>query len=143
MGPEWVELADVHILSESTVGSSSLAPDYKLGTKLDLPFTPTDAQMSTFSMVTYNATRASWRGLIDDARKEGYSKFFVSGAGGGARTSFAALPPWFEEMVDYIVSLTDLGWISTPAFTFGVLGGSCTPRLPVYPCARSYRTLPC
>jgi len=134
MGPEWVDLADVHILSESTVGSSSLAPDYKL----DLPFTPTDAQMSTFSMVTYNATPTSWKGLIDDARKEGYSKFFVSGAGGGARTSFAALPPWFEEMVDYIVSLTDLGWIPTPAFTFVFLGGSRTMHPPVYLCARSY-----
>jgi hypothetical protein len=73
--------------------------------KLQLPFTPTDKQMSKFAMVTYNATPETWKGLIDAARLEGYSKFFINDAGGGARTSFLALPPWFDEMAAYIGSL--------------------------------------
>jgi hypothetical protein len=55
-------------------------------------------------MVTYNATATNWKGLIDAAKVQGYSKFFISDAGGGARTSFAALPPWFDEMAAYIGS---------------------------------------
>ena len=98
MSHEWLGLADVHLLSEATVGAHDLFPDFKM----NLPFEPTDADKSKFSMFTYNATPTSWRPLIDAARAQGFSKFWVDGRGGDNRTSFLALPPWFEEMVEYI-----------------------------------------
>ena len=93
---EWMDLADVHLLSEGTAGSREGAdPDFIM----HLPFEPTDAHKNKFSMFTYNATAQSWRGYIDRARAQGFSKFYVTDV---VTSEFLTLPPWFEEMVEYI-----------------------------------------
>ena len=46
--------------------------------------------------------------MVFHSQAEGFSKFFVSDAGGGARTSFAVLPPWFDEMVEYIAAFNHI-----------------------------------
>jgi hypothetical protein len=112
---DWLEVADVHILSEATVGE-----DTPHMFELRLPFSPTDAQMSKFSMFTYNATRTQWKPLIDKAKAAGFSKFWVDGERGGNRTSFVELPPWFEEMVE--VSVAPL--IAFPPLTRRSFGSS-------------------
>lgn len=67
-------------------------------------FELTPAQMSKFSMFTYNATASQWKGFIDEARAQGFSKFFVADV---STTAFLTLPPWFEEMVSYIKAMND------------------------------------
>jgi hypothetical protein len=113
MSSEMLDLGDLHILSEATVGAPGLYPNFTL----QLPFEPSEAQRNKFAMFTYGATTSSWRGLVDAARSAGYTKFWVDGEEGGARTSFLSLPPWFDEMVEYIASLNsqpDLGTRSPP-----------------------------
>ncbi len=99
MEAEWFDLADVHLLSEGTVGTAQ-APDFELR----LPFEVTDEHRSKLSMFTYGANASSWRPLIDAAAAKGFSKFWVDGTASGNSTSFLALPPWFEDMVEYIAA---------------------------------------
>lgn len=103
MSAPWLELADVHLLSESTLKPGHPPPDFEMR----LPFEPTDAQRNKFSMFVYNAQNDTWRGLIDDAKAKGFTKFWVSGTMGRNITSFLQLPPWFDEMVEYIAAFNE------------------------------------
>jgi hypothetical protein len=102
MTKEFMDLADIHLLSEGTVGNLS-SPDFV--TKF--PFKLTDADRHKLSMFTYNCSERTtppcdWRAFIDLAQAKGFSKFLVHDQ---LTTSFDSLPPYFEEMVDYIAAM--------------------------------------
>ena len=100
MTQAFFDLADVHLLSEGTANRGDGAPDPDYVTRL--PFPVTDAVRNKMSMFTYNATAGQWKNMIDAARAQGFSKFYVHDK---LTTGFVTLPPWFEEMVDYIAAM--------------------------------------
>ena len=77
-------------------------PDYVTA----FPFAATDAIRNKMSMFTYNATATQWKGMIDAAAEKGFSKFYVHHK---LTTGFVTLPPWFEDMVDYIAAMNGGG----------------------------------
>ena len=104
MTEAYFDLADVHLLSEGTANRADGGPDPDYVTAF--PFAATDAIRNKMSMFTYNATSTQWKGMIDAAAKQGFSKFYVHHK---LTTGFVTLPPWFEEMVDYIAAMNGGG----------------------------------
>ena len=108
-----LELADVAIVSEGYAAET----DFRVAAPFDLR-----PHADKLSMFVYNATEETWRGLIDAARAEGYTKFWVDGQGAGNATSFLSLPPWFDDMVDYVAAM------NAPAAALEPLAATARPR---------------
>lgn len=104
MTEAYFDLADVHLLSEGTANRADGGPDPDYVTAF--PFAATDAIRNKMSMFTYNATATQWKGMIDAAAEKGFSKFYVHHK---LTTGFVTLPPWFEDMVDYIAAMNGGG----------------------------------
>ena len=102
MTKEFMDLADIHLLSEGTVGNKS-SPDFVT----DFPFELTDDVRNKLSMFTYNCSETTeppcdWKAYIEKAKAKGFSKFLVHDK---LTSSFDSLPPYFEKMVDYIAAM--------------------------------------
>merc|ERR1712039_118013 len=89
MPEKFFDLADVFIMSEDLASSRAYFTNFS--------FPLTDEYKNKMAMFTYNATASQWRQLIDDARSQGFSKFWVTEKG-----MEDGVPSWFEEMVEYI-----------------------------------------
>mmetsp|Transcript_61573 Transcript_61573/g.145571 ORF Transcript_61573/g.145571 Transcript_61573/m.145571 type:complete len:140 (+) Transcript_61573:1-420(+) len=100
MPKAFMDLADVLLISEGYASNS----DYETNAPFDM--TTNTAFRNKMSMFTYNATKTEWKALIDKAAAKGFTKFWVSDTlPGPATTSFLTLPPWFEDMVQYIQAM--------------------------------------
>ena len=100
------------------------------GNSWDFPLEPTDNYTCNVSKlmhahpqhqvknaaIMYNALPSEWRSLLELARSQGYTKFYVGSnasvdpLGNASYQGLnAALPSFFEEMVDYIAGLNRRG----------------------------------
>ena len=108
----YFDLADVYISFEGNSWEFPLEPSDNYTCNVSRLMHAHPQHQVKNAAIMYNALPSEWRSLLELARSQGYTKFYVGSnasvdpLGNASYQGLnAALPSFFEEMVDYIAGL--------------------------------------